>query len=75
MRRILPLLLNFRPGHTKSEGIGPLLLFKKNFAVQQVLRGGTWKPQSTISFCLRDVIHRSMDTFSIDPVVAAQQVV
>ena len=52
---------------------GVSLLFKKNFAVQQVFRSGMWKSQSTFnSFYLRDVTHRSMDTF-ISLVVTAQQ--
>ena len=52
------------------------LLFKRNCAVHQVLKVGTWSAQSAFSsFCLRDVTHRHLDTFSIGPVVAAQQVV
>ena len=57
-------------------GVGSSLLFGKNMAVEQVLRAGTWKRQSTFTrFYLRDVTHRSLDTFSLGPVVAAQQVV
>ena len=51
------------------------LLFKRNCAVHQVLKAGAWSAQSTLSsFYLRDVTHRHLDTFSIGPVVAAQQV-
>ena len=57
-------------------GIAPSLAFKRNFSVQQVLRAGTWSCQTTFtSFYLRDIAHRSLDTFSLGPVVAAQQVV
>ena len=51
------------------------LFLKKIFAVQQVLRAGMWKSQNLFtSFCLRDVTHRFMNTFSIRPMVATQQV-
>ena len=50
-------------------------LFKRNCAVHQVLKVGTWSAQSTSTSCLRDVTHRHLDMFSIVPVVAAQQVV
>ena len=51
------------------------LLFKKNFAVQQVLKAVTQSSQTTSStFYLRDVTHRFVDMFSIGPVVAAQEV-
>ena len=50
-------------------------LFKRNCAVHQVLKAGTKSSQLTFSsFYLRDVIHRYLDTFSIGPVVAVQQV-
>ena len=52
------------------------LLFKRNCSVHQILKAGTWSAQSTFyAFYLRDVIHRHLDTFSIGPVVVAQQVV
>ena len=52
------------------------LLFKRNCAVHQVLKAGTWSSQSTFSdFYLRDVTYRHLDTLSIGPLVAAQQVV
>ena len=57
-------------------GIAPSLSFKKNFSVEQVLRAGVWSSQTTFtSYYLRDTAHRSLDTFSLGPVVAAQQVV
>ena len=55
--------------------IAPSAAFKRNFAVGQVMRAGVWSRQTTFtSFYLRDVTHRSLDTFSLGPVVAAQQV-
>ena len=62
----------FRPS-IAFVGIGVSLQFRKYFAVQQVLMAGTWKfPFTFTSFYLRDITHKSMDTFSIGPVVAAQ---
>ena len=56
-------------------GIAPTLLFRRNFAVDQVLRAGVWKNQSTFTaFYLRDIAHKSLDTF-LGPIVAAQGVV
>ena len=55
--------------------IGTILLFKKNLAFQQVMRAGMWMSQTTLtSFYLREVTHKSMDTLSIGPVMAAQRV-
>ena len=55
--------------------VATALLFKRNCTVHQVLKVGTWSAQSTFSsFYLRDVPNRHLDTFSIEPVVAAQQV-
>ena len=51
------------------------LLFKRNCMVHQVLKAGLWSAQSTSAFCLRDITHRHLDTFSTSPVVAAQQIV
>ena len=52
------------------------LLFRRNCVVHQVLKAGTWSTQLTFSsLYLRDVTHRHLDTFSIEPVLAAQQVV
>ena len=57
-------------------GIAPTLLFRRNFAVDQVLRAGVWKSQTTFtSFYLRDTAHKSLDTFYLGPIVAAQGVV
>ena len=57
-------------------GIAPTLLFRRNFAVTQVLRAGTWKNQTTFtSFYLRDTAHKSLDTFHLGPIVAAQGIV
>ena len=57
-------------------GIAPSLLFKKNFAVAQVLKAGTWRRNTTFTrHYLRDLAHRSLDTFHLGPVVAAQSVV
>ena len=53
-----------------------LLIFKLNCAVYQVLKAGTGTSQRIFSsFYHKDVTHRHMDTFSMGPVVAAQQVV
>ena len=44
------------------------VVFRKNFAVQQVLRAGVWSSHSTFtSFYLKDVTHISLFTFSIVP--------
>ena len=52
-----------------------LLLFKRNCTVHQVLKAGTWSVQSAFSSSyLRDVAHSHLDTFSIRPVVTAQQI-
>ena len=53
------------------------LLFKRNCVVHQVLKAGTWSSQGsqlTSAFYPRDVTHRHLDTFSIGPAVAAQQI-
>ena len=56
--------------------IAPTLLFRKNFAVDQVLKAGTWKNQTTLtSFYLRDVAHKSLETYHLGPIVAAQGVI
>ena len=56
-------------------GIAPSLLFK-NFAVDQVLKAGTWRRHTTFTrHYLRDLAHRSLDTFHLGPVVAAQALV
>ena len=50
--------------------------FKKNFAVTQVLKAGTWQRHTTFTrHYLRDLDHRSLDTFHLGPVVSAQALV
>ena len=64
------------PRARETCGIAPSLLFKKNFAVDQVLKAGTWRRHTTITYhYLRDIAHRSLDTFHLGPVVAAQVLV
>ena len=58
-----------------TRSIAPSAAFRRNFAVGQVMKAGVWSRQTTFtSFYLRDVTHRFLDTFSLGPVVAAQQV-
>ena len=60
----------------ETRGITPSLLFKKNFAVAQVLKVGTWRRHTTFtSHYLRDLAHRSLETFHLGPVVVAQALV
>ena len=64
------------PRAREMRGIAPSLLFKKNFAVDQVLKAGTWRRHTTfMRHYLRDIAHRSLDTFHLGPVVAAQALV
>ena len=64
------------PRARETRGIVPSLLFKKNFAVDQVLKAGTWRRHTTFTrHYLRDLTHRSLDTFHLGPVVAAQALV
>ena len=64
------------PRTRETRGIAPSLLFKKNFAVDQVLKAGTWRRHTTFTcHYLRDIAHRSLDTFHLGPVVAAQALV
>ena len=64
------------PRARETRGIAPSLLFKKNFAVDQVLKVGTWRRHTTFTrHLLRDLAHRSLDTFHLGPVVAAQALV
>ena len=54
----------------------PSLLFKKNFAVDQVLKTSTWHRHTTFTcHYLRDLVHRFLETFHLGPVVAAQALV
>ena len=58
-----------------TRGIASSAVFRRNFAVGQVMSAGVWSRQTTFtSFYLRDVTHRFLDTFSLGPVVAAQRV-
>ena len=63
------------PRARETRGIAPSLLFKKNFAVDQVLKAGTWRRHTTFMCHLRDLAHWSFDTFHLGPVVAAQALV
>ena len=64
------------PRARETCGIALSLLFKKNFAVDQVLKAGTWRRHTTFTrHYLRDVAHQSLDTFHLGPVVAAQALV
>ena len=64
------------PRARETRGIAPFLLFKKNFAVDQVLKAGTWRKHTTFAcHYLRDLAHRSLETFHLGPVVAAQALV
>ena len=64
------------PRARETRGIAPSLLFKKNFAVDQVLKAGTWRRHKTFTrHYLRDIAHWSLDTFHLGPVVAAQALV
>ena len=64
------------PRAWETRGIASSLLFTKNFAVDQVLKAGTWHRHTTFTcHYLRDIAHRSLDTFHLGPVVAAQALV
>ena len=64
------------PRARETRGIAPSILFRKNFAVDQVLKAGTWRRHTTFTrHYLRDRAHKSLDTFHLGPVVAAQSVV
>ena len=61
------------PRARETRGIAQSLLFKKNFDVDQVLKAGMWCRHTTFTrHYLRDIAHRSLDTFHLGPVVAAQ---
>ena len=60
----------------ETRGIAPSLLFKKNYAVSQVLKAGTWRRHTTFTrHYLRDLPHKLLDTFHLGPGVAAQAMV
>ena len=64
------------PRARETWGIAPSLLFKKNFTVNQVLKAGTWRRHTTfMCHYLRDLAHRSLETFHLGLVVAAQALV
>ena len=64
------------PRARETSGIAPSILFRKNFAVDQVLKAGTWRRHTTFTrHYLRDIAHKSLDTFHLGPVVATQSVV
>ena len=64
------------PRARETRGIAPSILFRKNFAVDQVLKAGTWRRHTTFTrHYMRDIAHKSLDTFHLGPVVAAQAVV
>ena len=64
------------PRARETLGIAPSILFRKNFAVDQVLKAGTWRRHTTFTrHYLRDIAHKSLNTFHLGPVVAAQSVV
>ena len=60
----------------ETRGIAPSLLFKKNYAVSQVLKADTQRRHTTFTrHYLRHLSHKSLDTFHLGPVVAAQATV
>ena len=64
------------PRARETRGIAPSFLLKKTFAVAQVLKAGTWRRHTTfMCHYLRDLAYRSLETFHLDPVVAAQALV
>ena len=64
------------PRARETRGIAQSLLFKKNFAVDQVLKAVTWHRHTTFKHhYLGDLAHRSLDTFHLGPVVVAQALV
>ena len=64
------------PKARETRVIAPSVLFKKNFAVHQVLKAGMWRYHTTfMRHYLRDLSHKSLDTFHLGPVVVAQAMV
>ena len=64
------------PRAQETHGIAPSLLFKKNFAADQVLKAGKWRRHTTFTcHYLRDLAHRSFNTFHLGPVVVSQALV
>ena len=64
------------PRARETRGIALSLLYRKNFALPQVLSAGTWRRHTTFTrHYLRDLAHKSLDTYHLGPVVAAQALV
>ena len=60
----------------ETRGIAPSFLSKKNFAVAQVLKAGTWLRHTTFTHhYLRDLTHWFLKTFHLGPVVATRALV
>ncbi|XP_068250378.1 uncharacterized protein [Palaemon carinicauda] len=63
------------PGKPKAHdvrGMSTSLAFEKNMSVAQVLRAGTWSNQSTFTdHYLKECTRKSLDGFSIGPVISA----
>ncbi|XP_068207439.1 uncharacterized protein [Palaemon carinicauda] len=63
------------PGKPRAHDVRDLstsLAFEKNMSVAQVLRAGTWSNQSTFTaHYLKDCTRKSLDGFSIGPVISA----
>ena len=56
----------------ETRGVAPSFLFKKNYAVSQFLKAGTWRRHTTFTrHYLQDLSRKSLDTFHLGPVVAA----
>ena len=59
-----------------TRGVIPSLLFMKNFAVDQVLKAGTWRKLTTLTLhYLRDIANRSLSAFHLGTLVVAQVLV
>ena len=57
-----------RPRAHETRGIAPSILFRKNFAVDQALKAGTWHRHTTFTrHYLKDIAHKSLDTFPPGP--------
>ena len=64
------------PRASKTLGIAPSLLLTKNFAVPQILKVGTWQKHTTFRLnYMRVLVHRSLKTFQLGPVVPAHVLV
>ena len=64
------------PRARETRGIALSLLYRKNFALPQVLSAGTWRRHTTFTrHYFRDLAHKSLDTYHLGPVVAAQALV